>query len=206
MAVNISKMPDKELPPYGKNFAGVAELNMATLNIDVTNITEMNAKTDDFEKMLDDVVVAENAFKQAVQAKDISRKNFKDCFKKYTKDFQLIDAVTDDLRAALDITIKDKIPTPNIPHQPQGLKAEGSPQGVNYLNWDKGDNKQGMLYVIEARTADQAEFTLVDMVTATKYQHKNQTPGKFMLYRVKARKGDDYSIPSNEVSVYADEL
>jgi len=206
MEVNISKMKDKEVPPYGKNFYTVAGENLVLLNIDLTNITEMTDKTADLEKCLDDVVAAENAFKQAVQAKDISRLNFESCFKKYTRDFQLIEAVTDDLRAALNITIKDMIPTPNNPHQPQDLKADGSPQRVNYLNWDKGENKPGMLYVIEARTADQAEFTMVDMVTATKYEHENQTPGKFMIYRVKARKGDEYSIPSNEASVYADEM
>ena len=206
MEVNISKFKDKEVPPYGKNFYTVAGANLAILNIDATNITEMTDETADIEKKLDDVVAAENAFKQAVQAKEISRKDFEDCFKKYTKDFQLIEAVTDDLRAALNITIKDMIPSPLVPHQPKDLKAEGSPAGVNILNWKAGENKPGMLYVIESRTADQAEFTMVDMVTATKYKHKNQTPGKFMIFRVKARKGDEYSIPSNEASVYADEM
>ncbi|HHE37652.1 MAG TPA: hypothetical protein ENL20_03655, partial [Candidatus Cloacimonetes bacterium] len=61
MEVNISKFKDKEVPPYGKNFYTVAGANLAILNIDATNITEMTDETADIEKKLDDVVAAENA-------------------------------------------------------------------------------------------------------------------------------------------------
>ncbi len=206
MVVNISKMKDKDVPAYCKNYCTVAENNMAALNLIADQITAMTDITVEYERKLDEVVALENALKEGVKGKDLCRSDLETLFKGITANIQLIPGLPDSLRAALNITIKDKIPSPLVPHQPEDLKAEGSPAGVNYLDWKKGDNKSGMVYVIESRSKDEADFRLVDMVTATRYQHKGQTPGKFMIYRIRARKGDNYSIPSNEASVYADDM
>ena len=58
------------------------------------------------------------------------------------------------------------------------------------------------MYVIEALLGDTNGFQMVDVVTDTKYIHKGQTPGVMIVYRVRAKRGDNLSIPSNEAAVY----
>jgi len=49
-----------------------------------------------------------------------------------------------------------------------------------------------------------ASFTFVDVITATKYEHKDQAVGVRAIYRVRAKKRDKISSSSNETVVYAD--
>jgi len=43
---------------------------------------------------------------------------------------------------------------------------------------------------------------LVDVTSATKFNHTGQTPGVKAVYRVRARRGTAVSEPSNEAVVY----
>lgn len=206
MSVNISKFPDKDVPPYTKNFAEVANANRTVLDITEEDITSITDKTTALENSIANVVAKETALKEAVQQKYLFRGALEEVIKDLTYSFQKNKAVTDALRAALNITIKDIVPSPLVTHQPQELDAEALASGTVRMNWRKGENKYGVDYVIEMRKEGQAEFQFVDQVRATKYDHKGQKPGEFKIYRIKARKGDAYSEPSNEASVYSAEM
>jgi hypothetical protein len=206
MSVDVKRLSDDKILGYGVNFATVSGANMAILKIDQLVVDDMTAKTNDFETKLNGVALAEANLRNAVKAKSISREIWEKCIKGHTKAFQILPDMDDALRAALNITIRDSIPSPLVPYEPKELDATPLPSGTVKLNWKSGDNKPTMTYVIEMRKEGQPDFTVVDRVTATKYDHKGQKPGEFKIYRIKARKGDSYSEPSNEASVYSDEM
>ncbi|MBC8384797.1 MAG: fibronectin type III domain-containing protein [Candidatus Cloacimonetes bacterium] len=204
--MNISKMPDKDLGPYCENFNNVADENKVVLKLSDEEIIKFIEKATDFKSKLSESVAAQIAAAEAVVAKNLSREDLTVFYKGHIAKFQVDNEIPDTLRASLGITIRDKIPSHVPAYKPEDLKAEGKASGTIVLDWKAGQNKQNTLYIIESRHADQPDFVRVDMVTATKYNHKNQTPGKFVTYRIIARRGDEYSEPSNEASVYTAEL
>jgi hypothetical protein len=202
MQVSISRFRDTEIPPYTRQYAAAAEIHKILLKIEEADVTLMRGKTVEFEDCLNAVVAAESALKEAIQAKDHCRISLEDMYNGYTNQFQPNPDCTDEIRAALNITIRDKKTTPNLPQKPEELNADGSPTGVNHLNWKPGDNKKGMQYVIEAMKAGETAFTMVDFTSKTKYDHKGQKPGVQITYQVRAKKGELLSAPSNAAVVY----
>ncbi len=197
-------MSDKEIPSYTDNFNKEADTYKTELKIAIEDITILNNTALDFQTKLNASVAAQIAATEAVVAKNNSRKALEETYKEYIAKFQADKQLPDTIRAALKITIKDTTPTPRIPHQPQDLVVKGIPEGENQLNWDAGENKPGMMYQIEAQTDVNVGFVLVDVVTKTKYDHKHQTPGVRVDYRVRAKRDDELSIPSNIATVYPD--
>ena len=52
------------------------------------------------------------------------------------------------------------------------------------------------------KTGESTTYTMVDVVTKTKYDHKNQTPGVKVSYRILAKRGEKLSGHSNIATVY----
>ena len=46
-------------------------------------------------------------------------------------------------------------------------------------------------------------WTIIDVTTNSKYQHKGCTPGKRAAYRIRAKRGDKTSGYSNAAAVYS---
>ncbi|MBS1797637.1 MAG: fibronectin type III domain-containing protein [Acidobacteria bacterium] len=85
---------------------------------------------------------------------------------------------------------------------PADLVVDGRSNGVNYLKWKSGGNKSRTTYVIEAKFGAAHEYVFVKAQTRTRFEHKNQTPGVRVFYRVKAVRADEESVYSNEAVVY----
>lgn len=85
---------------------------------------------------------------------------------------------------------------------PKELSASGTSDGVNRLKFNRNGNKQGTLFYIYAKTGDATDWSLIDVITNTTYEHKNQTPGVKVQYCVKAKRGDEESAASNTAVVY----
>lgn len=82
------------------------------------------------------------------------------------------------------------------------LVATGTSDRVNALKFNRNGNKQGTLFYIYAKIGNATEWILIDVITGTKYAHKNQTPGVKVQYCVKAKRGDVESASSNTAVVY----
>ncbi len=109
---------------------------------------------------------------------------------------------------ASDASEQDRIaagvPSPNDTPMPLMAPTDlvVTPSGtVNKLKWKKNGNSSGVQYVIEVKIAD-GNWTLLDVITATKYEHTGRTAGQRVMYRIKARKGRVTSDYSNEAGVY----
>ena len=82
------------------------------------------------------------------------------------------------------------------------LVATGTSDGTNSLKWNRSGNRQGTMFMIEAKIGDAASWTMIDAVTGSNYKHLNQTPGVKAQYRVKAKRGEFESGYSNTAVVY----
>lgn len=96
----------------------------------------------------------------------------------------------------------DATPTPSLLLMPSDLSVKGFSNGVNALKYNRNGNKHGTIFIIEARTGDATEYSIVGTTTKTTFEHKNQKPGVKVVYRVRAQRGDEISDPSNEAVVY----
>ena len=82
------------------------------------------------------------------------------------------------------------------------LVATGTSDGVNNLKFNRNGNKQGTLFYIYAKIGNATEPVLIDVIKATKYAHRDQTPGVKIQYCVKAKRGDAEAPASNSAVVY----
>lgn len=98
--------------------------------------------------------------------------------------------------------VSDGVKSPIVPIQPTDLVASGTSDGTNRMKFNRNGNKSGVLFIIEAQIGDSTVWMMIDAIKTTKYEHKNQTPGVKIRYRVRAKSGDLISSPSNVASVY----
>lgn len=85
---------------------------------------------------------------------------------------------------------------------PTDLLVEGFSNGTNKLRFNRNGNKPNTIFNVEAKIGDAANFVIVGSTSKTTFEHKNQTPGVKVIYRVRAQRGDDFSDYSNPATVY----
>ncbi len=146
---------------------------------------------------------SKNAQTASVAAKEDAKTALVDAIRKLNAKVQLSETITDAQRLDAGLPIRDMVRSSNTPVVPAALVATPGADGTNNLVWNGGANTSGIKYVVERRKGATADFELVDVVTATKYAHKNQKPGEAQTYRVRARRGDVTSGPSNTANVYS---
>lgn len=98
--------------------------------------------------------------------------------------------------------VSDGVKSVIVPLRPSDLVVTGTSDGINLLKWSRNGNKPGTLYIIEAKTGDDGEWIMIDVVKTLKFEHKNQIPGVKMQYRVKSKRNDTTSTASNVAVVY----
>lgn len=195
-------MNPAELSVFMTNLNAMAEAKKAELGISnalLSNLTE--GKTD-----LDGGIDERQATKEAASAAVTGLKQ------KYKKALAAIAALNQTLKGNKDapaeliemmgLDVDDGSLTAIIPVAPVDLVVTGSSNGINLLKWKSGGNKQRTTYIIEAKIGAATEYSFVKATSKTRFEHKNQTPGVKVLYRVKAVHGDLESSYSNEAVVY----
>lgn len=103
----------------------------------------------------------------------------------------------------IGLKIRDANPSPVTPNTPTRLVVNGQDNGINLLKWDRNGNTNPTQYIIEARIAPAATFSMIDSVTRTVYEHEGVTPGVKAEYRVRARRATRMTGYSNVAIVYA---
>ena len=110
---------------------------------------------------------------------------------------------TNDQYETIGFTPPDTTRTIVNPNTPTFLMATGFSNGRNELGW-VGNNASGsVVYGIEVKIGDTADYVLLATTSTQKYTHENVTPGQFYQYRVRAQAARNVvSGWSNEAVVY----
>lgn len=185
-----------------KTVAKKGEENMVILKWTQEFVDELINETTELEKILEDEIEAKKLHKGTVEAKNTALDASQKKMRPVIGLVQLNEDVTDELRGKMGINIHDKIPSHEVPYRISELKVLGQDNKINKIDWNKNGNKSGTQYILEVKYALDGDYQIVDTVTATKYDHKNQVPGKPAWYRITPRRGKLYGEPSEDVGVY----
>lgn len=194
---------DAQFSVWLGNFIAVANANLTALGMTTADITALTALKTDLDAKVAAAQTAQEAAVAATAARKVARKAVNDSVGPKGRIIGENPAISNALKEELGLRVRDTTPTPIIPVPPTDLAAQGLANGVNVLKWKSGGNKPGTLYIIEARIGAAAAFTMIDTVTSTRYEHKNQTPGVRVFYRIKAKRASSESNYSTEAVVYS---
>ena len=197
---------DLDFKEQGADFSTALDTHGIAVGITQDKIDKFNTKKTAFFNALDGHLDAQQAALAATQLKNDTRADFEKYFRELSLFIQNNPDSTNLIIQEFGLPVYDTTPTPIDPVKVDDLKAEGLQSGTIKLNWKKASNKPGTLYVIERKQKDDPAYSYVDTCTATKYEHKGQTPGVFALYRIVAKRGSKLSEPSDEVAVYGAEV
>ncbi len=102
---------DTEFQAWAENFVTYANAHLAELGIALPDVAPILAGRRDFETKLSDNVTAQQSAQSARQAKDASRETLESAIRQLVRQLQASGDVDDAERAALGITIPDRIRT-----------------------------------------------------------------------------------------------
>jgi hypothetical protein len=83
------------------------------------------------------------------------------------------------------------------------LVIVGCDNDCNDLSWNTGDNKPGATYEIFAQFDGAGEWVMIGSTQKRKFLHTGVQTGRYMVYAVRARRGDTVSELCAPVSIYA---
>ena len=202
MAKKYYNMTPIELSVFMTHLNAMAEAKKAELGISNALLSDLTEGKTDLDVGIDE----RQATKEAASAAVTGLKQ------KYKRALAAIAALNQTLKGNKDapaeliemigFDVEDGSLTAIIPVAPADLVVTGSSNGVNLVKWKSGGNKPRTTYIVEAKIGDAPDYVFVKATTKTRFEHKNQTPGVKVLYRVKAVHGDLESGFSNEAVVY----
>lgn len=197
-------LPDSEatLIAWGETFTSVAGQNLTTLKMTATEMAAFGQLVNAFKNARAALDTLRAQAKGATMGKDANRSTLEDAARQMNLRLQGTAGVSDDLKRALGLTVRNASPARRRPLVPMNLVVNGDQSGVNKLQWERNGNPGGTQFDIEFRTGDASEFSPLITVTAARYNHVGQTPGVPVTYHVRARRAEFASPYSTEATVY----
>lgn len=194
--------PDQEAVAYLDTLITALEANEVAYGGVADDFASLRTLHTAFEDALNVSNTKKGEAQIAVANKDAARLDLEAAVRPEVAQIQVNPAVLDADRVTAGIPIRDTVRTFSNPITPTDLVAVADAAGTNTLKWDDAGNATGIQYVVEGKVGAAAGFSTVDVVTARTYRHTGQTPGVKVEYRIRARRGNAISDPSNVAVVY----
>jgi len=202
MSKKYKKMKNPEFTIFVENMLNQAELNKTTLEFDAAKVTELTSGNTALKVKLLSIQNLQDTLDSEIQAVKTLRGKMNNGVEKLEKDADNNDKVTESLKELLGFDVKTQNAGVSGISVPVDLLVNGTSDGINHLKWNRNGNRYGTTFIIEAKIGDSNTWVIIDAITVTKYEHKNQTPGVKVQYRVRAKRGDLESTASNVAVVY----
>lgn len=184
------------------NFIAVATANSEALHLTDDQIAGLGVLHTQFDAQLNDQQAKREAAVASTRLLHNSRKHLNEEIGSLNGFFKSNKSISPALLEALGLNAGGDPASSGAPVEPVGLVVTGSSNGINCLKFGSGGNKSRTNYIIEARIGNDAEYKFVAVTTKTRFEHKHQTPGVRVFYRVKAVRSDLESPYSNEAVIY----
>ncbi len=202
MASKIYPSNDAEFAVWLANFINKAEAYKSQLNLSGAQITALQTKLTQFNT---DIALKQQKKEESVAQTALVANERKDLNKDIgllNNGFKAIDGLASNILEEIGLNVNETNFGNVMPSAPSDLVATGTSDGTNSLKWSKNGNRQGTLFIIEAKIGDSTNWVMIDAVTSSAYKHKNQTPGVKIQYRIKAKRGEFESGYTNTAVVY----
>lgn len=202
MSRRYKKIKNPEFTIFVESFLVQAEENKQILNFNTTKITDLSndnaqlkAKLLEQRNLMDSI----DSVNQDVKA---MREKMNKSIEYFENDADNNENVTEGMKERMGFDTNGQSSSIVGIMVPSDLLVNGTSDGINHLKWNRNGNRYGTAFIIEAKIGDSSTWTIIDVVTVTKYDHKNQTPGVKIQYRVRAKRSEMESTPSNTATVY----
>jgi hypothetical protein len=202
MSKKYKKMKNPEFTIFVENMVNQAEANKTTLEFDAAKITELNDNNILLKAKLLSIQNLQDTLDSEIQSIKMLRISMNGAVEKLEIDAGNNDKVSGSLIELLGFSVKNSNNGSSGVAVPMDLLVNGTSDGINHLKWSRNGNRQGTTFIIEAKIGDSNNWIIIDAVTNTKYDHKNQTPGVKVQYRIRAKRGDFETTASNMAVVY----
>lgn len=177
--------------------------NAATYGLTQGLVDDIKVMKNDLKADLDDQTLKQAASKAATTKTNGTRKTTDDLYAKAKRDAKNSGTAADKL-AEIGFAPDDLTPTPIGVIAPIELSVVGFSNGKNSLVFNRNGNKPGTIYNAEAKIGTATSFVIIGFTKSRTFDHKNQTPGVKVVYRLRAQRGEVFSDYSNEAVVYND--
>jgi hypothetical protein len=202
MANKIYPSNDAEFAVWLANFINKETTYRTELHLTEAQIVALEAKLATFNTNLAlKQQKREESVAQTALVRDL-RKDLNKDVGLLNKGFKGIEDLPSNIIEELGLNANESNLGGSTPAAPADLVVTGTSDGVNSLKWKRSGNRQGTVFIIEAKIGDSNDWVMIDAVTNSTYKHKNQTPGVKAQYRIKAKRGDLESGFSNTAVVY----
>jgi hypothetical protein len=184
------------------NFINIATGNKAALGLSDAELLDLTNMQAALETLVNENQAKHEAAQAATVALKGKRLEVNQLVGYYNKIFKANPAIAASLVESLGLNANDGSLTSTVPVEPTDLVVEGRSNGINYLKFNRNGNKSTVNFIVEAKVGDAAAYSFVTVTRKQRLEHKNQTPGVRVFYRVKAVHGDLESAYSNEAVIY----
>lgn len=196
-------MPTKEgdLVPWTENFITVANANLAALGLTAPDITAITTNKSNYSTGLNNAIAKQADAKGATDNKNEKKSVLQDNIRALAKQIQGKPGVPDSLKVQLGIKSANPTPPSPNPVPPIDLSSETIAGSAVRLKWNRNGNSQTTIFMLEASAFTDKDFVIVDSTTKTTIDTTFRIPSGATFFRVKAKKNDQTSDPSNVVAV-----
>jgi hypothetical protein len=198
----MAKVSNEQFVMEFEDFIDMAQSNKDELNFSSADQTEGTALKTGLAAKLNTMQAARAAFDAAEADFNGTRRTASAFQSSRKKFFGSNPAVSDATKASLNI-VKSTSGSAGAVNQPLNLSAEGFSSGVNTLKWERNGNPSYRNFTVEYRVGENGQWLIAGTTRKTVFNHKNQTPGTKIYYRVYAHTDDEQSPHSNTAVVYA---
>lgn len=181
-------LSDVDLAAALTNLADVCAAHQAELNLTLDDVAEIQGAADSFTTDLNAAVAAKAAARSAVEAKNITRQRSREIAAKWSRIFRSNESIPDSLLVNMRMAPHVVPGTRTTPNAPSSFTASVNGEGSVLLKWHRAGNRQGTQFVIEVQYEPGARWTILDITTQCKYRARFE-PGRYVAFRVKARRG-----------------
>ena len=202
MAGDYIPHKDAEALVYCRTFVTVVANDPARFGVAPDEVAALQNVVGQFGQSLQHISQLEAERAAEVQQKNQLRKDMDARVRALVQRIQVQPGIEEAVKAQAGITLRDHIQSTASPVAPEQLVVEAQANGVNKLKWHRAGNPRDTEFLIEARLGAATEFTLIDVVRASYYQHEGVKPGEPILYHVRARHSGKVSEPSNQAGAY----
>jgi len=196
-------LPTREgdLVPWTENFIAVANVNLTVIGLAAGDITTLTTKKSTYSTNLNTAIAKQIESKSATDNKNVARDALKSDIRGLAKQIQAHPGVPDNIKVQLGLKAGSPTPSPSFPIIPNDLSANIGSVGIISLSWNRSGKSQGTIFIIESSTAPDKMFTMIDSTTKTTLDTNFRNPTGPTFFRVRAKKNDQTSDPSNVVVV-----
>ncbi|MCW5947360.1 MAG: fibronectin type III domain-containing protein [Fimbriimonadales bacterium] len=194
---NYNKMTDAQFLQFAQNFLNVAESNSSALGLNEGQIGQMNSALGQYSTALTARTNAFDAAKAATTTKNTKKQSMLDLVRLYANQWQANPSISNTLKQQLGLPIHDNTPTPRPVFTPTDLYVRTICSGTNWLRWNRNGNFPQTVFEIQYSYDNPNSWEWLDVTTKSEFRHTDQTPGRVVYYRVRAKRPTGISDWSN---------